>query len=185
MADEATSMELSQNIEAVEFKVYNRVAATKPVKQLLGLLIPGEGTTAGRLLPDPEAEAETEADDGDDPSGGEGAAYLHVATAARAEVFGIRLGFHVADTDHVLVVDAAVEYEWSKEVTDYADTDIEEFIKVDAVPRVAVGAWTVIEELARSVGAELNSDLSVPIKGIAGTVLAQVRAKTRKETTLL
>lgn len=172
MADVAAPAGLSTNIKTVQFKVYNRVAATRPVQQVLGLLLPSSETTPNRLVVEPEQS------DADDPAEAPAAnAFLHIASAAQPDVFGIRVGMHISDSGHLLVVDAAVEYEWSEPVVDYTTTDIEEFVRTEAAPRAAISAWTLVEELARSAGAELNPELTIPIQTVVHSTLQQVPRK--------
>ncbi|WP_373145529.1 hypothetical protein [Mycobacterium marinum] len=148
-------------IESVEFRVFNRVAATKPLQHVRALLEFTEETPK-RLFAD-----------GDGDGDGDGDTYLHIVSAFARELFGIRIGLHVDTEDHVFIVDAAVEYTLAREIT-YEGPEFESFLRRVAAPRAAIATWTLIEEIARSVGAEPPSaDMMAPIPMIAKAVMSQ------------
>lgn len=153
---------LSEKVESVDFRVFNRVAATKPLKTLLGLLtIDSEATSTRLFATDDDDQAE------------DVEAYLHVASALQPDIFGIRIGAHFEDEDHVLVVDAALEYSWSGEV-DYSSSEFDQFLQQDAAPRAAAAVWVLLDEVARSLGAATQPTAMIPGHVVAGAVRAQI-----------
>lgn len=165
MPDDMTEPLLRSNVESARFKVFNRVAATRPIGDVLALL---DGPTI--VKPTTGAADET-------PSTQEGAdvvqAYLRVVVVKLPAVFGIRIAIHVGDDDHVFIVDASIEYTWKQNIQNYSESGIGAFIRTDAAPRIAVAAWTVLEELARSVETDIAGAIELPIDAIAEAAINQ------------
>lgn len=158
---------LNPNIQNVHTYVYNRVAATKPLNYMFRLLALTP-TMANQLA----SEAKKAIDDPDST----GVAFVHVATAFQPEAFGLRVGMHVSDEEHLLAVDVALEYEWIEPVF-YERSSFELFIDRVAAPRGAAAAWTILEEVARSVGASLPTKLVIPPEHIANFAMQQFDKK--------
>lgn len=166
MPDDVTEPRLRSNVESARFKVFNRVAATRPIGDVLALL---DGPASVKPTTDAADETLNTSDGADHIQ-----AYLRVVVVKLPGVFGIRIAIHVGDDDHVFIVDASIEYTWKQHIDDYSTSGIEGFVRTDAAPRIAIAAWTVLEELARTVEADIASAIELPVDAIAEAAIHQV-----------
>ncbi|QNJ91442.1 hypothetical protein HZU40_25060 [Mycolicibacterium fluoranthenivorans] len=161
--------DLASNVESSQFTIHTRVAATKPLTYMYRLLA---------LPPDTAIELAAATDNAISASSDEasGVAFIHVSTAFQQDALGLRVGMHVSDEEHLLVVDAALEYAWVHPPS-YQREAVESFLELIAAPRATASAWTIVEELARAVGAELPTHLVIPPGDIANLAMQQFDQK--------
>lgn len=159
---------LVKNAKSTNFKIYNRVVATKPINHLFRLL-------------GYEYEADNESrHDGPkekDPVAGE----MFLSAVMRPDVFGTRVGLRVEDPKYVLAVEGAVEYAWQEPV-EYQRDELEKFLQFEAAARVTVGTWTVLGELARSVGSSIHETMIISPSMVVQGVLSQFDAAQKSHT---
>ncbi|MDO3200605.1 hypothetical protein [Mycobacteroides abscessus] len=153
--------ELDPHVVNSRFRVYNRVAATKPLSGLVSLLRMGEEVEAS-------VKTKNRQDDDDDSSP---TAYMRVSIANHPKVFGIRVGTYFEISTHVLLVDAAIEYRFERELASFDEHVLRGFVHTTAAPRIAISSWTLIEELANTSGVKLETNIAFPPEMIAHAVL--------------
>lgn len=159
---------LSEHVQNSQFRIYNRLTATKPLQFFVNVLNMGEDVRAEVRPKSPDAT-----DDSD-------SAYLNASTAVNGDLLGIRLGAYFEGRDHVFVIDAAIEYELDCDVLSFEDDDVAIFVNSVAAPRIAISTWTLIEEAAAAVEYRFNSKMVIPPEAVTESVLNSYRRAKKK-----
>lgn len=179
----ASSPQESENlllhVQSSQFRIYNRLTATKPLDHLVGILNMGPSVAAALK---PKRPPESIAKKGeDDDSDDEDWAHLNVSTAAIERLLGIRLGGYFEGPDHIFIVDSAIEYRLDRDLFSFEDHDVERFVRYVAAPRIAIATWTLLEDAAASAQYKLDGNMVIPPDAITNSVLGSYR-RARKNT---
>lgn len=155
---------LINNVKSMKFRVFNRVVATKPLDQLFTLL--------GYEY---EVDGDSGGDESEDEKSPKGQIFL--SSVRTPEVFGVRIGLRAEDARYVLAIDGSVEYSW-REPVEYQRDTLSKFVEFDAAPRVTIGTWAVLAELAHSVGASLHEMMVLSPAMVVQGVMSQFDSET-------
>ncbi|EIU62517.1 hypothetical protein [Mycobacteroides abscessus] len=161
-------------MQSTQFRIYNRLVATKPLGFLVNLLNMGGEIAAGVR---PPAASKPSIEGGDDVAD----AYLNISTATNRGVLGIRLGSYFDAAQHIFIVDSAVEYRFDRNLFAFRDDEVETFIGTVAAPRIAIATWTILEEAAATVQYRLPGKMAIPPEAIADSVLNTYRARVKSK----
>lgn len=169
--DEFSGEYLAENVETTSFRVYNRVAATKPLDRLIEIL----GIKENARLEESSEDIDKEEEDDDDAQG-----YLYVASAFLPKFFGIRVLIRVENDRSLLAVDAAVEYTW-KQAVSYRREQLEQFVRSEAAQRAAVATWTVLGEVAQLQRANLKNEMVIRPESVMKSVMGAFETVKKDE----
>lgn len=167
---------LVDHVQATEFRVFNRLTATKPLGFLVNLLNMGGDVAAG--VRPPAAPKKPTDIEGDDAAA---SAYLNVSTASNRGVLGIRLGTYFEGAAHIFIIDSAVEFHLTRNLFSFTDEEVENFVLAVAAPRIAIATWTLLEEAASTVQYRLDGKMAIPPEAIADSVMKSYRHRVKSE----
>ncbi|MFN6544746.1 hypothetical protein [Mycolicibacterium nivoides] len=142
------------------FRVINRIAATKPIEDVYTLL----GTKGAAENDYAEMSADEETDE---------IATIRVSSFMRPKLFGLRIGVRLEDDEHLIAVDATVEYQWDRAVA-YVPDPMTDFLRGHVSPRVVFGIWAIIEELGCSLTVEAPEPPPFLVDGVVRSVRRQM-----------
>ncbi|MCV7399781.1 hypothetical protein H7K24_06405 [Mycobacterium fragae] len=151
----ASVEEFRQQISAFRLRTLNRVAATAPQDDLIRLLgyesADQSDEESGVDKSDEVADEPEHVDESGREPDRKGKVFLHISLAMQPTVFGVRAGLRVEQAAHMVAADCAIEYAW-KTLVAYERSAFREFLNVEVVPRLMTYAWTILDELAHSLG---------------------------------
>jgi hypothetical protein len=160
-----------EQIEEVQVKMHNRVAATKPLDKFLSLVGVKDSSS------NDYERLKSRQDDDENTVG-----VIQIYIVTRPRLFGLRMGIRIEDDEHLLGVDGSVEYRWQHDI-EYPRGPLEEFLAVEAVPRLSISVWTVMAEIGRGVGADIPSASTALTDGVIAAVRHQLDAHPGSEKT--
>jgi hypothetical protein len=154
-----SSDDFQAHIEEMRFRVFNRVAVTKPLDRFIGLL--------GLKIKDSNSYENLKSGQDDaEPAIG----VIHVFGVTKPRLFGLRLAIRLENDKHLLAVDGSVEYRWNVSLS-YPREPLEAFLRAEVIPRLTISVWTLMTEAARSIGEEIPDMPPIP----AEVILAAAR----------